>query len=389
MVPRKNLRLLFLGHNGYEYPHTRVRCYHFARILSEYPDVETAVLSFRDDLAPHKTEAAMYENLRDREKLLLTGKAVWRLLRERNTVIYIQKAHFHSAAPYWLYRLGWINNYLFDYDDYDIPLSNFFFRGVLNRFFFGSNRWDEITWRMARNARGCIAASRELESLLLSKNPHTAYIPTGVDTTVFTPKPCYSSRSETIVLWNGLVWGKPIVENLAMLFRACQRARIQASDLSLRLVGGGAAWPEIKKIAAEQFPGLPIRWMDWIDPTAMPSILHDVDAGVLPLHGDDPWLRCKSPTKLFEYMAAGLPVIASAIGEATHVIQHDRSGILAQTEDEFSAALIRLTKDTDCRKSIGMQARQRVVSEYALPVLGERLYHFLQTLFSKSFMRNA
>ncbi|HXK92871.1 MAG TPA: hypothetical protein PKV38_04230, partial [bacterium] len=61
------MRILFIGHNGYGYPHTRVRCYHFARVLATMPDIETAVLSFRDDLAPHKSEAAMYENLRDRE----------------------------------------------------------------------------------------------------------------------------------------------------------------------------------------------------------------------------------------------------------------------------------------------------------------------------------
>lgn len=379
------MRILFIGHNGYGYPHTRVRCYHFARMLSEYPAIETAVLSFRDDLAPHKTEAAMYENLRDREKLILTAKAVWRLLQEKDTIAYIQKAHFHAAAPYFLHRLGRLPRYLFDYDDYDIPLSNFFFRGTLNRIFFGSHRWDEITYRLARNAQGCVAASHELQNLLQENNPRTTYIPTGVDTDFFIPapipRPDKTSRDEVIVLWNGLVWGEPIVKNLLFLFRAFQRARIKAPHLILRLVGGGAAWNLLKQQAAQEFSPVPIQWCEWVDPREMPALLQQADIGVLPLDGDDRWLRSKSPTKLFEYMSAGLPVISSAVGEANWVMEDYQSGILANQEDSFAEGLIRLALDSDLRKTLGKNARKRIESEYALPVLGERLYHFLHSLF--------
>jgi glycosyltransferase involved in cell wall biosynthesis len=375
------MRVLFIGHNGYGYPHTRVRCYHFARMLSAYPNIETAVLSFRDDLAPHKSEAAMYENLRDREKLVLTAKALGRLLREKNTVAYIQKAHFHAAAPFVLHRMGLLKRYVFDYDDYDIPLSNFFGRGLWNRLFFGSPRWDEITCRLASRAVGCVAASQELVSFLQGYNPHVAYIPTGVDTNYFIPPGRSRRREEVVALWNGLVWGNPIVENLLLLFRAFQKARVIAPNLHLRVVGGGAAWQELKNRAASEFSGLPIQWREWIDPREMPVLLQDADIGVLPLAGDDRWMRSKSPTKLFEYLSAGLPVVSSAVGEAVRVIEHGRSGVLAENEDAFAEGLVRLARDEDFRRSLSVNARLRVETSYALPVLGERLYHFLQSLF--------
>lgn len=378
------MRILFIGHNGYGYPHTRVRCYHFARMLSAYPNIETGVLSFRDDLAPHKTEAAMYENLRDREKLILTGKALWRLLGERRSVLYIQKAHFHAAAPYLLHRMGWLKRYIFDYDDYDIPLSNFFFRGALNRIFFGSNRWDEITFRLARNAVGCVAASHELASFLEERNSRVAYVPTGVDSDFFTPPKSREKRDRVVVLWNGLVWGKPIVDNLLLLLRAYRKAVLRAPNLRLLLVGGGAAWQDLKNQAARDFPGLPIEWREWIDPREMPNLLREADVGVLPLAGDDRWIRSKSPTKLFEYMSAGLPVVASAVGEVTHVIDHERSGLLAESEDAFADALVRLANDAKFRETLSANARQRVEANFSLPVLGERLYHFLGTLFPES-----
>lgn len=375
------MRVLFIGHNGYGYPHTRVRCYHFARMLSAYPHIDTAVLSFRDDLAPYKSEAAMYENLRDREKLVLTAKAIRRLLCEKETVAYIQKAHFHAAAPYFLHRMGFLKRYVFDYDDYDIPLSNFFGRGIWNRLFFGSHRWDEITYRLARRAAGCVAASQELFSFLQRYNSQIAYVPTGVDAAFFTPPDRSQRREEVSALWNGLVWGTPIVENLLLLFRAYRKARIQASNLVLRVVGGGASWPDLKDRTAREFPDLPIEWREWIDPREMPKLLHEVDIGVLPLAGDDRWMRSKSPTKLFEYMSAGLAVVSSAVGEAVHVLDNGQAGILAEDEDAFAQGLIRLSLDVNFRNMLSANARQRVETNYALPVLGERLYHFLQKLF--------
>ncbi|RJP31360.1 MAG: glycosyltransferase [Candidatus Omnitrophota bacterium] len=378
------MRILFIGHSGYGYPHTRVRCYHFAKILSTLPGMETAVLSFRDDLAPHKTEAAMYENLRDREKLILTFKAIRRLLHRNDTILYIQKAHFHAAAPFFLHRLGFCPNYILDYDDYDIPLSNFFFRGMLNRFFFGTNRWDEITYRLARRARGCVAASHALLDLMQKENPNVVYIPTGVDDTVFTPPAHDPSGRQLTFLWNGLVWGEPIVRNILMMVRAFDCAVREMSDSRLLIVGGGASWEQLKSRIAAHYSHLPIDFREWIRPEQMPELLKNVHVGLLPVEGDDLWLRSKSPTKLFEYMAAGLPVVASAVGEAAHVLRHLESGYLADHEREFAEGMIRLSQNPSLRKQWGQAARNDVEKNYALPVLGENLFLFLKHTFPET-----
>ncbi len=374
------MRILFIGHNGYGYPHTRVRCYHFAKILSTMPGVETGVLSFRDDLAPHKSEAAMYENLRDREKMLLTLKAIKWLFKERGTVLYIQKAHFHSAAPFFLHRLGFFPDYIFDYDDYDIPLSNFFFRGIWNRIFFGTNRWDEITYRLARRARGCVAASHALQDLLSRENQHVAYIPTGVDDTLFSPKPQTNETKPLTLLWNGLVWGPPIVNNVVLILRALHHIVTRMPPFRLQIVGGGASWAELKETVASSFPDIPVEWQEWIEPTRMPDVLRNADIGLLPTAGDDLWLQSKSPTKLFEYMASGLAVVASAVGEANHVINHLKSGMLARDEYELGECILRLAQNKELRDTVGKNARQTVQDNFSLPILGENLYLFLKNL---------
>ncbi len=374
------MRILFIAHNGYGYPHSRVRCYHFARFLSTMPDVEAGVLSFRDDLAPHKSEAAMYENLRDREKLWLSWKAMRRLMRERGSVLYIQKAHYHAAAPYLLHRLGFFPDYIFDYDDYDIPLSNFFFRGTLNRIFFGSHRWDEITYRLAQGARGCVASSTALKDLLMQHNSHVAYIPTGVDDTVFCPPENHVQKECVELLWNGLVWGKPIMDNILFMLQGLNHVQFSMPNYRLRLVGGGACWNELREIVAREYSSMPIEWQEWVEPAEMPELLRKTNICLLPTCGDEMWLRSKSPTKLFEYLAVGRPVVASAVGEAEHVIDHLEDGMLARDAHEFGEGILRLAKNPDLREKIGKNARRKVTENYSLPVLGENLYLFLKSV---------
>lgn len=370
------MRLLFIGHNGYGYPHTRVRCYHFAKALSAMPDIETGVLSFRDDLAPHLAEAEIY-TATDRQKLKLTFKCLYELLNRGQTILYLQKAHFHAAAPFFLHRLGIFPRYIFDYDDYDIPLSNFFSRGIWNRLFFGTNRWDEITYRIASRAQGCVCASQALVDVLEPYNSNTAYVPTGVDVSVFTP-PDERNEERTEFLWNGLIWGRPILENLIYMLSAFDRAHNEMGAYRIRIIGGGALWDDAVTLAKQQFSRLPIEWAGWVEPTDMPRLLKSAHVGLLPTSGDDQWLRCKSPTKLFEYMASGLAVIASDVGEASHVIEHLESGVLTSNEREFSQALIRLSNNPDMQRSLGDKARKRIEMNYSLPVLAENLYLFLK-----------
>nr|HPO07792.1 glycosyltransferase family 4 protein [bacterium] len=346
-------------------------------MLSQYPDFETAVLSFRQDLAPHLSEEAMYFDLRDRHKLVLTLKAIPRLLAERHSLIYIQKAHFHSAAPFFLHRLGCLPRYVFDYDDYDIPLSNFFGRGTWNRIFFGSNRWDEITYRHARRALGCVASSFRLKEFLSEYHSGVIRIPTGVDAEWFTPGE--RMDSEVVYLWNGLIWGDPVYQNVQMILRAFPEVVRKVPSARLWIVGDGRLWDRLQADLADRVD-FPVKTTRAVPPDRMPEILRQADVGLLPIAEDTEWAAAKSPTKLFEYMASGLAVVAGNIGEVRQVIEHGTDGFLAQNEEEFVDCLVRVGRDASLRKRIGMNARLKAEREYSLPVLGSHLAEFLRSL---------
>jgi len=72
------MKVIFIGHSGYNYPHVRVRCYQFSEVIKKL-GMETEVLSFRDHLAPNRwTEEIMYD-LKDIHKIYLTLKSTFEI----------------------------------------------------------------------------------------------------------------------------------------------------------------------------------------------------------------------------------------------------------------------------------------------------------------------
>src|SRR5882672_581080 len=73
-----------------------------------------------------------------------------------------------------------------------------------------------------------------------------------------------------------------------------------------------------------------------------------------------------SPTKLFEYMAAGRPIVASAVGQIADVLQDERSALLVPPDDPdaLAAAIVRLVDDPCLRIRLGAAARQAAVERH-------------------------
>src|SRR5260370_6905525 len=73
-----------------------------------------------------------------------------------------------------------------------------------------------------------------------------------------------------------------------------------------------------------------------------------------------------SPLKVYEYMAAGLPVVASRIGQLEDLIKPDVNGLLVPPGDApaLAAALDRLQADPKLRTRLGRMGRMMVLSQY-------------------------
>jgi glycosyltransferase involved in cell wall biosynthesis len=73
-----------------------------------------------------------------------------------------------------------------------------------------------------------------------------------------------------------------------------------------------------------------------------------------------------SPVKLFEYMAMAKPIVASAVEQLSHVLQHRRSAILVQAGDAeaIAQAILGLVEDKGLRDHLGQEARERCLRHF-------------------------
>ena len=109
--------------------------------------------------------------------------------------------------------------------------------------------------------------------------------------------------------------------------------------------------------------------------------INTFDVGVMPLP-DEPWARGKCAYKLIQYMACGLPVVASPVGMNREVVKHGVNGFLATTESEWEEALLHLASDADLRHRMGQEGRRLVEKEYCLQVTGPRVTSLFRDLVS-------
>ncbi|HUF38973.1 MAG TPA: glycosyltransferase family 4 protein [Anaerolineales bacterium] len=121
----------------------------------------------------------------------------------------------------------------------------------------------------------------------------------------------------------------------------------------------------------------PVDARPWTEKTEAAE-LGRLDAGIMPLP-DEPFERGKCGYKLIQYMAAGLPVVASPVGVNAQIVEPGINGFLAETDDEWVAALETLRRDPALRRRLGSAGRAKVHAEYDLEVTAPMLLAALES----------
>jgi len=116
--------------------------------------------------------------------------------------------------------------------------------------------------------------------------------------------------------------------------------------------------------------------LPWTEDTEV-SLIQNMDIGVMPLP-ETPWTRGKCGYKLIQYMACGLPVVASPVGVNCEIVEHGVNGFLAETNEEWRSAVETLLSDADLRRRMGAAGRKKVEDSYSLQVWGPRVAQMLR-----------
>jgi glycosyltransferase involved in cell wall biosynthesis len=107
-----------------------------------------------------------------------------------------------------------------------------------------------------------------------------------------------------------------------------------------------------------------VEFVGAVDAEEIPGWLASMDAAVAPYPPMTDFYF--SPLKVYEYLAAGLPVVASRIGELATVIQPGVTGMLCEPGDNraFADALVQLARDPVLRRRMGAAARAQAAASH-------------------------
>jgi hypothetical protein len=113
-------------------------------------------------------------------------------------------------------------------------------------------------------------------------------------------------------------------------------------------------------------PSNTVQWqfLEW-SPMTEEEIGRHIDVGIMPLV-DTEFQRGKCGLKLLQYMAAGIPVVASPVGINRSLVQDGVNGFLVDDEDEWLNVLAALSQSPDLRRKCGLAGRQLCESGYSL-----------------------
>ncbi|WP_022917783.1 glycosyltransferase family 4 protein [Ruania albidiflava] len=182
----------------------------------------------------------------------------------------------------------------------------------------------------------------------------------GVDTTRITPGPPPPSEPFTI----GFVGTLKPWHGLPILLDALALVLADDPGYRLLLVGDG---PEREALVAraEQLGIVDaIEATGALDPADIPSQLHRMHVAVAPYPADGDFYF--SPLKLYEYLAAGLPTVASAVGTLPDLLDHGRLGVLVEPGQprKLADAITALRQDPERRHHLGQTGRQEMVRHH-------------------------
>jgi len=139
------------------------------------------------------------------------------------------------------------------------------------------------------------------------------------------------------------------------------------TDVVAVLIGAG---PELDRVRAEAAGLDAVVLTGAVAHDRMPACLAAADIGVAPFdvaaHKQLQLGFYWSPLKVFEYMAAGLPVVAPDIDRLRHIVRHEREGLLYDSSNPDGLAdAIESLLDPVRRAALGQAARTRVETEFS------------------------
>ncbi|MEJ7758794.1 MAG: glycosyltransferase family 4 protein [Gemmatimonadaceae bacterium] len=234
-------------------------------------------------------------------------------------------------------------------------------RGLVDR---GSA--EQVAQRVLDAASAIVVVSAEVASYLCrysGVSPRVHVVPNGVNPDRFHPGVLPLFPREPGVFTVGFVGTLKPWHGLPVLADAFTQLHARHADTRLLVGGDGPERATLGAQLAADGMQAAVTFTGPLEPELIPALLRSMDVAVAPYPQGDFYF---SPLKVYEYMASGLPVVASAIGQIPDIIQHGVNGLLCPPGDAraFADALEWVRESPGVAERLGSAARQSIVKSH-------------------------
>lgn len=204
---------------------------------------------------------------------------------------------------------------------------------------------------MMKKAKHVITCTPYLDKFVRQYNQNTTDISSTIKTDIYRPRQDYTIKDKKIILgWSG---SHSTAGFLKILHPVLLKLK-EKYDFKLLVMGDASFYLE----------GIDVEALAWKEEYEV-STISRFDIGLYPLP-DEEWVYGKSGLKALQYMALGIPTIATAIGANFRVIEDGKSGFLVNNDAEWLEKLSLLIENQILREKIGKAAAERVEEYYSI-----------------------
>jgi glycosyltransferase involved in cell wall biosynthesis len=179
------------------------------------------------------------------------------------------------------------------------------------------------------------------------------YLPTVIDLNKYISIKKHNNDHLITLVWIGSPATITYLNNLKAVFLKLSQSR----KFKLKIIGGKFNLPEVD-----------IQEVVWSPESEIEEIL-TADIGLMPLN-DTLWEKGKCGFKLIQYMACGLPVVASPAPANEEIIENNKTGYIASDASQWEYYLDKLMREHELRADFGYKGRKRVENLYSYQFWG-------------------
>jgi glycosyltransferase involved in cell wall biosynthesis len=349
------MKILFLSKYNRDGASSRYRFYNYKSYFDE-----NCIQFYIKPLLDNSYVLNLYDNRKIKvyfQRIFSILKRVYFVLFQSSNydLIVIEKELFPNV-PYVIEKLllkG--KSYALDFDDY---IATGYKTNSIKRIFL-ENKIDKL----AQNASFVTVGNHWYFEEIKSDN--LIYLPTVINLDIYPiTKENYQTDLVTIVWIGSLSTGKYL-----QIIAPVLRELTKKYSIKLKVIGVDVI-----------IDGVDCELVDWKENTEVSELL-SADIGIMPLDNTI-WEKGKCGFKLIQYMACGLPVVASDAPANEEIIENGVNGFIAHNENEWYLSLEKLILNKSIREKFGKSGRRNIELNYSYQVWGQR---YCDVLINKNY----